>query len=64
MRTPLRSSALSSMDYDPQSQSLTITFHGGRSYTYANVPQDVADDLQNAPSPGTYWRDSIKDQYG
>ncbi len=59
------SSALSSAAYDPDTQSLTISFrNGSTSYTYPSVPPDVWEQLQSADSPGRFWRDSIKDQFG
>lgn len=56
------STALTSAQYDPDTQSLTITFKSGQSYTYPNVPRDVWEQLQTADSPGRFWRESIKDQ--
>ncbi len=59
------STALSSAQYDPDTQSLTVTFKGGgSSYTYPNVPPEVYEQLLTADSPGRFWRDSIKDVYG
>ncbi len=58
------SAALAGVDYDPERQTLTITFKGGRSYTYQQVPPDVYEQLCSADSPGTFWRQSIKDTYG
>lgn len=57
------SSALTSAAYDEATQELTVTFKGGRSYTYNRVPPDVWEQLQSADSPGTFWRQSIKDQF-
>ncbi len=58
------STAIQSATYDPDTQSLTVTFKGGgTSYTYPNVPPDVWEQLQSSDSPGTFWRESIKDQY-
>lgn len=59
------SSAIASASYDPDTRHLTITFKGGgRQYTYPDVPPDVWEQLQSSDSPGTFWRNSIKDQYG
>lgn len=58
------SSALSSASYDEAKQELTVTFKGARSYTYPQVPPDVWEQLQSSDSPGTFWRQSIRDAYG
>jgi len=57
------SSALSSATYDDERQELTVTFKSGRAYTYRQVPPDVWDGLQNADSPGSFWRSNIMDQF-
>ncbi len=58
------SSALASASYDPDTQTLTVTFKGGaQSYTYPNVPADVWEQFVTADSPGRFWRESIKDQF-
>lgn len=57
------SQALASADYDESRQELSITFKSGRTYTYRSVPPDVYEGLVSASSPGSYWRNSIKDQY-
>jgi hypothetical protein len=62
--TPLSSSNLSAYNYDPDTQLLTIQFVSGRSYDYKNVPQDVADGLGQADSPGKYFNSNIKNVYG
>ena len=61
------SSAIAAASYEPvdeRSGTLTITFKGGRSYDYPDVPPEVWEGLQGSSSPGTYWRTSIKDVYG
>lgn len=60
---PLQSSNLAGYDYDPETQALTITFRSGRTYSYGSVPQDVADGLGEASSPGQYFNRHIKDNY-
>lgn len=57
----LASSNLSSYDYNPVTQRLTIVFHGGRVYTYSSVPQSIADGLGSAESAGKYFNHNIKD---
>ncbi len=58
-----QSTALASATYDDASGELTVTFRTGRGYTYRQVPADVWEQLQTADSPGTFWRNSIKDAY-
>jgi hypothetical protein len=60
---PLDSSNLASYDYDADSRVLSITFVSGRTYRYKDVPQDVADGLGSADSPGRYFNSSIKNVY-
>ncbi len=58
------SSAIQSAEYDPDTRTLTVGFKGGSlGYTYRQVPPDVWEQLVTADSPGTFWRESIKDQY-
>lgn len=59
----LRSSNVAACAYDPQSRTLQIRYHSGRTYSYADVPQSVYEDLLAAPSPGTFVNDSIKGLY-
>lgn len=61
--TPLRSSNLVGYEYDAERQELKITFHSGRTYTYGSVPQDIAEGLGQADSPGRYFNNSIKGVY-
>ena len=61
--TNLQSTMLSRASYDPDSETLDLTFEGGRTYTYEGVPQSVFEGLRDAPSAGQYWRANIKDAY-
>ena len=59
------SSALAGAEYNPDTRVLIVTFKGGgQSYTYLDVPPDTWEQLCSASSPGTFWRNSIKDQFG
>ena len=61
---PLQSSNLASYQYDPTAQELYISFKNGGRYKYTGVPQDVADGLGEASSPGSYFQSDIKGSYG
>lgn len=58
--TQLNSSALASASYDDETQSLTVTFTNGRSYTYDGVGEELFLGLRDAPSPGRYYFQNIK----
>lgn len=60
---PLDSSNLKSMEYDPDTKQLKITFRNDRAHTYYGVPQHEADNLQHASSAGRYFNENIKDTY-
>lgn len=57
------SSVIRRVLYDSASQTLAVTFTSGRKYLYLDVPQDVATELQTAPSLGQYFNWRIRDQY-
>jgi hypothetical protein len=59
----LRSSSITSADYDPEMEALTLTFANGRSYTYDGVPQEVFERLVVDPSPGRFYHTYIRDLY-
>lgn len=62
--TPLRSSALASVTYDPDTQVMEIEFTNGRSYIHPDVPPQVVESLIGASSPGAFYNRSIKGVYG
>lgn len=49
------SSNLDEVEYNTETEELDITFLSGRTYRYFNVPQDVHQELLNAPSHGKYF---------
>jgi len=61
--TPLSSSNLAGCDYDAERQILIILFRSGRTYRYADVPQQIADGLTSASSPGQYFNSAVKGVY-
>lgn len=60
--TPVVSSNLAFVGYDPASQTLRIQFHNG-TYDYFGVPENVYYALMNAPSKGEYHAAYIKNNY-
>lgn len=59
----MASSVIRRVLYDPGRQTLAVTFTSGKKYLYADVPPDVATELQTAPSLGQYFNWRIRDQY-
>lgn len=62
-RTPVSSSDLRSVGYDPRSQTLEIEFNSGGIYQYFDVPESVYRGLMGASSHGQYFHRNIKDSY-
>jgi hypothetical protein len=61
--TPVISSNLASVGYDPDSETLEITFRRSGTYVYDRVPQARYDGLMAAWSKGTYFAYHIKYRY-
>jgi hypothetical protein len=60
----VESSAISSIFYDPKSQTLDIEFKSsGEIYRYFDVPNDEYQGLLMAPSKGAYLNSQIKPKY-
>ncbi len=60
----LRSSAISRVEYNATTATLSIWFvQSGGPYDYYGVPQSVYEGLLGARSAGTYYNDYIRDQY-
>ncbi|MEK7651401.1 MAG: KTSC domain-containing protein [Patescibacteria group bacterium] len=62
-RTPVSSTNISSIGYDPQSATLEVEFTSGDVYQYFNVPERLYDGLLKAASPGQFLNINII-QYG
>jgi hypothetical protein len=66
-RTPVTSSNVASIGYDPATQELHVGFKGrdGESvYSYSGVPKDVYDGLMASESKGGFLNSHIKGKYG
>ena len=62
-RTPVRSSNIRSVGYEPRTRLLEVEFHSGGIYQYSSVPENVYQGLMRAASTGAYFHDHIKDRY-
>lgn len=58
--TPVDSSSIARIGYDPESQELFIEFIGGRTYAYSAVPESRAQALLDADSKGGYFNREIR----
>ena len=57
------SSMVSSISYDTDSSTMVVTFNTGKSYAYANVPEEVAKDAANAASVGEFINAEVKGRF-
>jgi len=58
-RTPVTSSNINSIGYDPQSGTLEVEFTSGDVYQYFNVPEHLYNGLLQAASPGQFLNINI-----
>ncbi len=59
----IRSSMMTRIDYDGDSSELDITFVGGKTYRYFDVPSEIYDNLLDADSKGQFFNEHIKDKF-
>jgi len=62
-RIPVSSTSVASMGYDAELQVLEVEFVDGGVYQYQGVPQDLFEQLMNAPSKGAFINKQIKKFY-
>ena len=62
-RTPIRSSGITSVGYDPRRRVLEVEFLDGSLYQYDDVVVDEHDALLAAESKGGYFNAHIRDRY-
>jgi hypothetical protein len=62
-RTPVESSMISSVGYDPVAEVLEVEFNSGGVYQYGELSEQTYRELMGAESKGGYMRDLIIDQY-
>lgn len=62
-RTPIKSSNVKSVGYDPETKTLAVEFNGGGVYHYHDVEKDVHEGLVSARSVGGFIHNNIKGAY-
>jgi len=49
--------------YNPEQESLTVTFTTDKTYKYKNVPKKIYSAMKEAFSKGRYFNFNIRDKY-
>jgi hypothetical protein len=62
-RTPVTSTSVVSIGYDPNTLTLEVEFRGNSVYQYFDVPETVYQELMRAGSIGHFMHANIKDRY-
>jgi hypothetical protein len=57
------STAVQHISYDEAGHEMKVTFVGGATYTYYDVPKQVFAAFRAAPSRGQFFNQFIKDRY-
>lgn len=58
------SSVVAAFKYNTKAKALRVNFVSGAVYEYKNVPEEVYDEMKNAPSKGTFLNTVIKRNFG
>lgn len=58
--TEVRSSALSHIHHDPETQTCTVRFHSGKQHTYSPMTVEEFAALSNAPSVGWHFSQNVR----
>lgn len=62
-RTPVNSSNIRSIGYDPQMATLEVEFTSGDVYQYFNVPENLYRQFLDTSSHGQFLNDHIRYNY-
>lgn len=63
LRTPVTSTSLASVGYDPAASVLEVEFRSGAIYRYLAVPARIHRELMSAESKGRYFSQQIRGRY-
>jgi len=59
-RTPVQSSNLASVGYEPETSTLEVQFLNGGIYQYYGIPCDIFEGLMAAGSKGSFFQQNIR----
>ena len=62
-RYAVASSNITSVGYDPATETLEVEFWSGSVYQYYNVPENIYEQLKKANSKGRFLHTYIKNAY-
>jgi hypothetical protein len=62
-RDQVASTNVSSIGYDPASQTLEVEFHSGHIYQYYNVSDHTYEQLMQSPSKGQFLNIYVKNSH-
>ncbi|PJI47608.1 MAG: KTSC domain-containing protein [Pseudomonas sp.] len=62
-RTPVQSSNISSIGYNPSTETLEVEFNNGSIYEYYGISESTYNELMNSNSHGSYLAANIKNHY-
>lgn len=62
--SPIESSTIASVGYDPEQSELYVQFHKTGMYVYHGVSPETHRALMTASSPGRFLADFVKDAHG
>ena len=62
-RKRINASNIRAVGYDARNRTLEIEFSDGGIFQYSGVSEEVHRRLVNAPSPGSYFRDNIEENF-
>jgi hypothetical protein len=60
-RISVESSAIASIGYDEETETLEVEFTGGTVYCYLRVPADIAAAFVDADSRGKYFAEVVRE---
>lgn len=62
-RKRINASNIRSVGYDARNRLLEVEFSNGSIIQYSGVSEEIHRGLMNAPSPGSYFRDKIEEDF-
>ncbi len=62
-RKRVNASTIRSAGYDPRSRVLEVELTSGSILQYSGVSEEIYRRLVNSPSPGSYYRDQIEEEF-